>query len=116
MKRPLESDQEFQVRINRAARDEEQEYESSSDSDAWLLGERIRNIGSIQKDIWTGTGAELASMNRIAVHPVNGWWRFRTKLLRYEQQVRYSLIITIETPDVNVDLYTPVQNLVAVQV
>lgn len=116
IKRPLESEGDFRVRINRAVRNEEQEYESSSDSDSWLLGERVRNIGSIQKDIWIGTGAALASMNQIAVHPVNGWWRFRTKLLRYEQQVRYSLILTIETPNINVDLYTPVQNLITVQV
>lgn len=116
IKRPLESEEEFRIRINRAERDEEEEYASSTDSDAWLLGEKIRNIGSIQKDIWIGTGADLATMNHLAVHPVNGWWRTRTKLLRYRQQVRYSVIVTIESPHVSVDLYTPVQNLITVQV
>ena len=116
IKRPLESEEEFRIRINRAERDEEEEYTLSTDSDAWLLGEKIRNIGSIQKDIWIGTGADLATMNHLAIHPVNGWWKTRTKLNRYTQHVRYSVIVTIESPDVTVDLYTPVHNLITVQV
>lgn len=116
IKRPLESLDEFRTRINRSAREEDESYDPGTDSDHWLIGARLRNIGSIQKDIWHGTGAELASMNNIAVYPVNGWWRFSTKLNRYDQQVRYSLIITIETEETQIDLYTPVYNSITVTV
>ena len=38
-----------------------------------------------------------------------GWWRTRKKLERYNKKARYSLIVSIETPSIDVDLYTPVE-------
>lgn len=114
MKRPLESQDEFRVRINKAAREEDEVVNAVAQSGEWMIGEKLRNAGSIHKDIWMGT--ELASMNSIAVYPVNGWWRFRKKANRYNQQVRYSLLISIESESIEIDLYTPVQNLITVTV
>ena len=116
IKRPLESLDEFKVRINKAARQEDEETTTVTQADNWLLGEKVRNTGSIHKDIWIGTGAELASMRNIAVYPVNGWWRLRKKLKRYNGSIRYSVLVTIETEVVQVDLYTPVENIVTVTV
>ncbi len=116
MKRPLESLDEFKIRINRAARQEDEEATIVTQSDNWLLGEKVRNTGSIHKDIWAGTGAELANMKNIAVYPVNGWWRLRKKLKRYNGRVRYSLIVTIETAATDVDLYTPVESMITINV
>lgn len=116
IKRPLESLDEFKKRINKAAREGDDDTVAIAQNDHWLLGEKIRNTGSIHKDIWTGTGVELAAMKNIAVYPVNGWWRLRKKLQHYDQSVRYSLIVTIETESVATDIYTPVSNLVAIQV
>lgn len=116
MKRPLESKEEFEVRINKAARDEDEVVNPVAQSGQWLIGEKIRNTGSIHKDIWVGTGAELANMNNIAIYPVNGWWRLRKKAKRYDKQVRYSLLINIESASTGIDLYTPVQNLITVTV
>lgn len=117
MKRPLESLEEFRFRINKAGRQEDEEETTSiTASDNWTLGEKVRNTGSIHKDIWIGSGAELASMNNLAVYPVNGWWRLRKKLKQYNQSVRYSLIITIESEATEVDLYTPVENIISITV
>ena len=66
------------------------------------------------KDIWQGTAADLTTRNQIAVYPVNGWWRKRKSLGRYANNIRYCLIITIETPDIYVDIYTPVSNLISI--
>lgn len=116
IKRPTESLREFKVRINKLSRIENDEVTLVAQNDGWQIGERIRNSGSVHKDIWIGTGADLAAMKNIAVYPVNGWWRLRNKLKKYDEKVRYSLIITIESDSTAIDLYTPVENLVAITV
>lgn len=105
----------FRARVSRTMREEDYMAEGA---ESWLLGDRIRNKGSIHKDIWEGTAADLAEKNKIAVYPVGGWWRSRKQLQRYEHQVRYSLIVTIETPnnDVGVNIYTPVANMIEIDI
>jgi hypothetical protein len=103
-----ESVEHFRERVNREARLEDQGGMYSGES--WIIGNKVRDKGSIHKDIWKGTAADLATRNIIAVFPVNGWWRTRKKLLRYNNDVRYSLILSIESPDNTVDLYTPILN------
>jgi hypothetical protein len=95
-------------RITRDARDEEEGTIKPPKDPDWLLGD-FRNKGSIHKDIWRGTAAELAARGLLAIYPAMGWWRTRTKLERFNKAARYSLIISIEAPEVDVDLYTPVQ-------
>jgi hypothetical protein len=65
-------------------------------------------IPSLHSDWWTGNAADLATCNLIAVYPVTGWWRERPHLGRFERAARYSLIVTIEAPEIEVDLYTPI--------
>lgn len=108
MKRPTENETEFRERINRAARDPEEESISRS-GESWLIKKSIRDKGSIHRDIWEGSAADLATKNLIAVHPVNGWYRTRIPLKRYDDTVRYALIISIEAPEIDLDLY----NLIA---
>lgn len=103
-----ESVEHFRERVNREARLEDQG--GSYTGESWIIGNKVRDKGSIHKDIWKGTAADLANRNIIAVFPVNGWWRTRKKLLRYNNDVRYSLILSIESPDNTVDLYTPILN------
>lgn len=98
----------FRERVNREARLEDQGGSYSGES--WIIGNKVRDKGSIHKDIWKGTAADLATRNVIAIFPVNGWWRTRKKLMRYNNQVRYSLILSIESPDDTVDLYNPILN------
>jgi len=105
-----EQEEDFLRRLNQAARDEE--YDSNiapgSDSDRWLIGSRNRTLGSIHSDIWEGNAADIAACNLIGVYPVIGWWRERHHLERWNKKTRYSMIVSLHTPEQNVDLYTPV--------
>jgi hypothetical protein len=87
-----------------------------SDDRDWELGQRLRCKGSIHSDTWTGTAAKLAECGVIAVFPVTGWWKERPHLQRWNRKLRYSLIVTIETPQLDVDLYTPIATQIGVPV
>ena len=67
--------------------------------------------GSIRKDFITGTGSELSVQNILAVIPKNGWYKNLKRQNKYNEIVRYSLIVSIETEETEVDLYTPVFNI-----
>jgi hypothetical protein len=105
----------FLARVSKAMETEDYEPEGV---DNWVLGDRLRNKGSIHKDIWMGPAVELAAKNLIAVHPVSGWWRTRKQLQRYDNEIFYSLIITIEAPDniADLDIYTPVLNQINIDI
>lgn len=108
VKRPTEMLDQFRARINQAARDEELGNSTSSDALDWQLGPSIRSLGSIHSDRWTGTAADLAERGFIGVYPVIGWWRERHQLGRFEKMARYSLVVSIKTPDIEMDIYNPV--------
>lgn len=117
VKRPLETAESFQKRLSKAAWDEdEDEVEQGSDDRNWELGQQLRCKGSIHSDTWTGTAAELAASGTIAVFPVTGWWKERPHLECWNKQARYSLVVTIETDDIDVDLYTPIANQIGVAI
>lgn len=117
VKRPHESDDEFRHRINLAARDaEEGSSTSSGDDPNWMLGTRNRHRGSLHSDIWRGQAADLASRGMLAIFPVSGWWKTRPKLERYDQHADYSLLVSIRAPEVDVELYTAIENQVKVVV
>jgi len=71
-------------------------------------------MGSIHSDMWHGSAADVATCNVIGVCPVIGWWRARPWLERWDRQTRYSLIVSIQTPEQDVDIYTPVAAMVQV--
>jgi len=112
VRRPLESEAAFHQRINKQARDEEYQSGAAQDSGEWKLGESLCKNGSIHSDIWRGTAAELAARRHIAVFPVAGWWKQRSNLERWGKQARYALVVTIRTPEIETDIYTPVVNQV----
>ncbi len=114
VKRPLESLDEFRKRLNKEAREEEEDAPSSGENQAWMLGEKLRARGSVHSDWWTGTASELADCGYIGVYPVIGWWRERPQFERWSQRVRYSLIVSISAPQIDVDLYTPVLSQITV--
>ena len=116
VKRPGESEGDFRARINVLARDEDEGTHSSADDAGWLIGPNHRHRGSLHADIWRGTAAELASRGVLAVYPTTGWWKTRPTLGRYEQLARYSLLVSIRAPEVDVDLYTPIANSIGVPV
>lgn len=116
VQRPLDATtDDFVARINSAAARENEDDSIDSKDANWTLGDRQRHRGSLHQDIWQGTAAELAGRGFIAVYPAKGWWRTRQAQERYDLPARYSLIVSIRTPETNVDLYTPIAQQVAAQ-
>lgn len=112
-----EDDDKFRVRINKAAAQELNGVTSSkTDSSCWRYGQMARDVGSIHSDIWEGPASDLARCNRIAVHPVGGWWKERYQLNRFDSIARFSLVVTIDAGNNDVDIYTPVVNQLAAMV
>jgi Subtilase family len=122
VKSSLETTKDFKYRINKAVREEEDgviDASSSPDKEEekkWFLGPMTRDGGSLHSDIWFGNAVELASKDAIAVYPVGGWWKEKKYLERYNEVSHYSLIVSIRVPGVDVDIYTPVANLVSISV
>lgn len=114
LKRPTETVDEFRRRVNLAARDEDDYLTTSPDSFNWLIGTQKRHHGSLHCDIWRGRAAELAKKGVVAIYPVGGWWKDRPYLEKTNEVARYSLIVTISTPEVTTDIYSPVLNLISV--
>jgi len=105
-----ESKTDFMKRINVKMRgdDKKDSGEGTSGSDHWYLGADNRDVGSIHSDFREQNAVDLCDANYIAVYPVIGWWRERSHLGYYNKKVRYSLIVSISTPEVTSDLYTPI--------
>lgn len=113
VKRPLESLSVFKARINREAWEDEMGRPTGTATDPkWDLGPQLRRQGSIHSDTWRGTAAELAQRGVIAVCPVIGWWRENPKHGGWRKKARYSLIVTIRTPETTIELYNAIQNLI----
>lgn len=110
VKRQLESPDDFRKRVNRQARDVEDDAAGVPTDPDWLLGSRFRHKGSIHKDVWRGKAVQLAERGQIAVYPAMGWWRTRTALERYNKSARYALVVSISVPDVDVDIYTEISS------
>ena len=104
-----EDQKAFQLRINKLIEAEENEERGKNDSSRWLIGSDNRNKGSIHSDELNLTAAQLAACNLIAVYPIGGWWKTRTNLRQYNNKLRYSLIVSLDTPIENVDLYNIVK-------
>ena len=108
VKRPTESVADLRKRLNQAALEEsEKRPKSDSDGAGWFLGSDLRKKGSIHSDCWTGTAAELAARGAIAVVPKSGWWKDQPARDRSEHGVAYSLIVSVELDDLDVDIWTP---------
>ncbi|MDZ7725314.1 MAG: S8 family peptidase [candidate division KSB1 bacterium] len=112
---PTESKREFIKRVNKAARSKDETLETKSETDHWTIGQ-ARDKGSIHSDIWKGTAAELAKSNLIAVTPQIGWWRERAYLGKWSSKTRYSLVVSIHTPEEEIDLYTPVATQIGITI
>ncbi len=104
---PGESESDFVRRVNDQARDDGEHPGTEGPQQNWVIG-KARDVGSIHSDIWRGRAADLAGSNRIAVYPAVGWWRERTNQNRWSKTCRYALIVSIQTPELGVDIYTPV--------
>lgn len=118
VRRPEESMTQFRQRLTRDSWEDGEEGKirptsSVSDSRNWVLGEELRTKGSIHSDWWKGTPAELAASAFIAVHPITGWWRERPSRQCFDKKARYSLIVTLESEDEDVNVYAAIASVIA---
>lgn len=112
-----ETEQDFIRRLNKAANtDDDETIGGTSGSERWQIGVRNRKQGSLHSDIWIGNAADLAACNFIGIYPIIGWWRERHNQVCFNKQTRYSLIVSLEVPEQQVDIYTTVRNMVAIPI
>jgi hypothetical protein len=116
VQRPLETTEDFVARINAAAQREDDGAPNSSSDPDWYLGDKQRHRGSLHQDVWEGTAADLASRGFLVVYPAAGWWRTRPALERYDLPARYSLIVSIRTGQMEVNLYNAIAQKIVVSV
>ena len=100
----------FIARVSNAISDDERDsYEKPDDTtDGWTLGDDLRCRGSIHSDTWVGTSAQLAEMEHLIIFPVNGWWRLRAQHKKYNNRIRYALVVSLETTGLDLDIFTPI--------
>jgi hypothetical protein len=100
--------EDFNKRINVKMRGDDTKDNGEGSSRNWYLGVKNRDVGSLHSDYCEDLAVNLCDTNYIAVYPVVGWWRERSHLGKSNKKVRYALIVSIETPEVEVDLYTAI--------
>ncbi|MFF8500756.1 S8 family peptidase [Streptomyces anulatus] len=119
IKGPTESSDSFQRRLAEQAEHESdglgnpKAFESNT---KWLVGPRARNLGSLHADIWRGSATELADCGTLAVYPVGGWWKANRRSNRIGLPVSYALLVSLRTPEVSTDLYTPIATQLGVSI
>jgi hypothetical protein len=117
VRRPTESNDDFRKRINQLAlEEEEQRPRSQTDASEWQFGPEQRTTGSLHTDTWTGTAADLARRGVVGVFPVTGWWKERPDRDRSDQGARYSLVVSIDTSGLDVDIWTPVAQEIGIPI
>jgi len=113
---PLQSKSDFLKKVNLAVERAEDDDSPGLDSDRWKIGRKNDTAGSVHSDFMCESAQDLAECNLVAVYPIIGWWRERPKLNKVESRARYSLIVSLETTEISVDIYTPVSVKVGVPV
>lgn len=106
-----ESAAQFKSRIKRDYGEDDVRIEN--DTQRWSIGIRKRTKGSIHKDWIEMSAADLATCNLVAVYPVSGWWYNRKNLNRIEEEMRYSLIVSLETEEQQVDFISEIDVKIA---
>lgn len=116
LQRPTETLGQFRGRINKLTALEEGESISLSDSYDWQLGPNSRTHGSIHKDTVELMGADLAQAENLAIYSVGGWWKLRKTKLANDTFSRFSLIMSIDAGETEINLYNEIKNIIEVPV
>ena len=109
LRRRGETENEFYNRTNAQLGKNER---NESDDGRWKFGPNSVSSGSLHCDEWVGPAIDLLTRDIICIKPVMGWWRDRASAAICNKSTRYSLVVTISTPEQDLDLYTPISNLV----
>lgn len=108
---PTEDLHAFENRIKRIKENEEESVANPELNTRWTIGKQMRNQGSIISDSIEMTGAQLASCNKIVIYPSSGWFR---NYLEYEHvQIKYSLVVSLETPEQ--EIFSEIANKIGIE-
>lgn len=115
---PTENVDEFQHRVNLAVREEGETTKTDSQSERWYFGKNSWGKGSLIHDRVRSSSVEIAHSQHVAVFPTTGWWKTRRHLGRDENRTRYSLIVSLETPEErsDINIYTLIANEIGIPV
>lgn len=103
-----QSHDEFLGFVSKKMRDGETDYARGSASSEWYLGQDNRDVGSIHSDYKRMSAAELCDARYVAVYPVGGWWKMLKSLGKRTEKLRYSLVVSIDSEEVEADLYNEI--------
>ncbi len=110
LRRPGESIRNFEMRNNKKAQEQyEDSVRSVKDDDNWKFGPKAQGAGSLISDEWIGPAVNLLQRDQLCIRPVGGWWKTSSEKAIRASKGRYSLVVTLETPDVSQDIYTPIE-------
>lgn len=107
-----ENVKQFKSRIQRDY--DEDDMKVVNDTRRWNVGFKKRTKGSVHKDWIEVSAADLATCNLIAVFPVSGWWYNRRTLQKIESELRYSLIVSLEAAEEQVDFTTEIETKIPI--
>lgn len=101
--------------IKKISRSENNEKYKDDAVDKWTYGTRARDTGSVHSDIWCGTGADFSESNYVLIHPTTGWWKQKKKSNKYNEKLKYSLIVSITSEEEKIDLFTPIYQNITIE-
>lgn len=117
LKRRLENTDAFKKRVNADERSNpKQKPGSQPDSDKWRFPDAGPSSGSLFCNEWTGPAVHLLARDMLCIKPVGGWWKSRADINTRQQKTRYALVVSIKSASQDVDLYTPIKNIVDAEV
>jgi hypothetical protein len=110
----------FKKRVNKVEREKLDSGKletgfSNPENDQWVFGSQLRGFGSIHSDVWLGTAAELAKKESVCIYPVGGWWKTRKQLGKYNNKIRFALLVTIKTNSSDVDIYNEIASRIQIE-
>ena len=108
LQRPRETLAQFKKRVNASESENPRRAAGAPADGRWVLGADSISAGSLHCDVWRGPAIELLGRSMLCVKPVNGWWRNRSSPDVCNQQTRYSLVVSLKTKNVELDIHTPI--------
>lgn len=115
LQRRGESADEFVRRVNDFGRPAGQRRPPAANAWPWEIGPEARSRGTVQSDRFVIDAAALAGDKHIAVWPIRGWWADQPQR-RSDSEIAYSLVVTIDAGDADIDLYALISVMLQVEV
>lgn len=110
MNNVTETREQFIQRISNITCEEVEKTKNRSSR--WGIGISRRNKGSISSDFIETNAIDCAYTRFISVYPVNGWWNKRKWTDKKAPIIKYALLVTIETPEEDIDIYSAIKNII----